>query len=128
MKKDLDYIAGMEKAIEEKYGKEAVQNPASSWNEEKEKKYKDEVKERAKKLSREREKHETIEKDGFLIKKKLVSKTAERVCPVCGTFSFSIRDDVYMNKFECCFSCYVQHVEGREDTWEQKKKELNNVT
>ena len=39
MKKDLDYIARLEKAIEEKYGKEAIINPKSNWTDEKEKQY-----------------------------------------------------------------------------------------
>ena len=36
-KKDWDYIARLEKAIADKYGNEAIQNPASSWDKEKEK-------------------------------------------------------------------------------------------
>ena len=35
--KDLNKIAAVEKAIAEKYGAEAVSNPSSDWNEEKEK-------------------------------------------------------------------------------------------
>ena len=38
-KKDLNYIAKVEKAIAKKYGNIAIQNPASFWDEEKEKKY-----------------------------------------------------------------------------------------
>ena len=37
--KDWDYIAKVEKAISKKYGKETVQNPKASWDEEKEKEY-----------------------------------------------------------------------------------------
>ncbi len=37
--KDLNYIAGLEKAIKKKYGDEAIQNPAKFWDEEKEKDY-----------------------------------------------------------------------------------------
>jgi len=33
---------------------------------------------------------------------------------VCKIYSFNIQDDVYMNKFKCCFKCYVKHVEGRD--------------
>ena len=39
MKKDLNEIASIEKAIKEKYGEEAIQNPKKTWDEEKEKKY-----------------------------------------------------------------------------------------
>ena len=37
--KDLNYIAGLEKAIKKKYGPEAIENPAKHWDEEKEKDY-----------------------------------------------------------------------------------------
>ena len=47
-KKDLNYIAKVEKAIAKKYGDIAIQNPASFWNEEKEKKYLEQLKEETK--------------------------------------------------------------------------------
>ena len=28
-----------------------------------------------------------------------------------------LSDDLYMNKFDCCFNCYIQYVEGREARW-----------
>ena len=39
MSKDLNYIANVEKAVAKKYGKEAICNPKSLWNEEKEERY-----------------------------------------------------------------------------------------
>jgi hypothetical protein len=36
---DLNRIAGLEKAIKKKYGEEAIQNPASYWDETKEAEY-----------------------------------------------------------------------------------------
>ena len=36
-KKDVNEIAAIEKAISEKYGSEAIQNPKANWDEEKEK-------------------------------------------------------------------------------------------
>ena len=33
--KDLNYIAGLEKAIKKKYGDEAIENPAKHWDKEK---------------------------------------------------------------------------------------------
>ena len=44
MKKDLNEIAKIEKAIKEKYGEEAIQNPKGSWSKEKEDKYLEELK------------------------------------------------------------------------------------
>ena len=37
MSKNYDQIAAVEKAISEKYGDEAIQNPRANWNEEKRK-------------------------------------------------------------------------------------------
>ena len=39
--KDPNYAAKVEKAIAEKYGKEAVTNPKSHWDDDKEKEYLD---------------------------------------------------------------------------------------
>ena len=55
--------------------------------------------------------------DGFLISKKLFNKDDNRNCPVCQAYSFELRDDVYMAKFDCCFKCYIQWVDGREARW-----------
>ena len=42
--KDPDYLIKVEKAIREKYGIEAIQNPRTTWTEEKEKKYIEQIK------------------------------------------------------------------------------------
>ena len=44
MKKDYDHIAAVEKAIAEKYGKDAAQDIRGDWGEEKEKEYLDQIK------------------------------------------------------------------------------------
>jgi len=120
MKKDLDLndIARFEKAIAKKYGPEAIENPRKHWNDEKEKSYQDQIKKLAQKELAFEEKDDKVEQDGFLISKKLLNKdTTRRSCPVCNTYSFKTRDDVFMNKFECCYNCYMQWVEGREERW-----------
>ena len=43
--KDADQLIKVEKAIQEKYGDEAIQNPRANWNEEKEKEYLAQMKE-----------------------------------------------------------------------------------
>ena len=68
---DWDYIAGVEAAIKEKYGDQAIHNPKANWDQEKEQKYIEQVKERAEILKQKQEKQETIQENGFLIKKKL---------------------------------------------------------
>ena len=114
MKKDLNEIAAIEKAIKDKYGEEAIQNPKKTWDEEKEKKYLQGLKEFYGKKSKSRR---VEKKEGFIVKNKKASNAQSRSCPVCGSYSFNAKDDLYMNKFECCFACYVQHVEDREERW-----------
>ena len=63
-------------------------------------------------------KKDKVEVDGVLISKKLFNRDDNRNCPVCNTYSFEIRDDIYMTKFDCCFKCYIQCVEDREERWE----------
>ena len=120
MKKDLtfDDIARFEKAIAKKYGEEAIQNPRKYWNDEKEQKYQEQLRSLSKKEQSNEEKDDKVELDGFLISKKLLNREAtRRVCPVCSTYSHKIRDDVFMNKFDCCYECYVKWVEDREERW-----------
>lgn len=112
--KDLNKVAKIEKAIKDKYGEEAIQNPKGSWNEEKENKYLEDLKTFYKRSGR---KKETKEKDGYLVKDNKVTKPASRICPVCGSYSMTGEDDLYMTKFECCFECYIQYVEDREERW-----------
>ena len=118
-KMDLNDIARFEKAIAKKYGPEAIENPRKYWNDEKEKSYQAQIKEMAEKERQLEEKDDKVEQDGFLISKKLLTKEQNRICPVCDTFSFSLQDDVYMSKFECCKKCYIKWVEDREERWEE---------
>jgi hypothetical protein len=116
-KKDPNYIVKIEQAIQKKYGNEAVQNPKKFCNKEKEDDYLTQIKELAQKQNNIAEKVEKIELDGFLISKKLLNRESNRKCPVCDIYSFDSRDDVYMNKFNCCHDCYIKWVEFREKRW-----------
>ena len=115
--KDDNQIAKFEQAIQQKYGEDAVQNPKANWSEDKEEEYLSQIKKLHSKQSKNKEDKDKVEHNGFLISKKLLNKDSERLCPTCNTYSFSIKDDVYMSKFECCFDCYIQWVEGREERW-----------
>ena len=102
---DPHYIVKLEKAIAEKYGEEAIQNPKKGWNEEKEKEYIEQSKEFYKKIQSLEEKSEKVEVDGIFISKKLLSKKSNRTCPTCKAYSFKSQDDVYMSKYGCCYNC-----------------------
>ena len=116
--KDPHYVVKLEKAIAEKYGKEAIQNPKSGWTPEKEKEYIEQVKKIQEKRNQKQEASEKVETNGFLINKKLLNREQKRNCPVCESYSLEMKDDVYMTKFDCCFKCYIQYVEDREERWE----------
>ena len=117
MKKDLNKIAYVEKAIAKKFGKEAIINPKSNWTDEKEEEYLEDLKEFYSRQRKRSDNNEKIEEEGFLLSKNLISKESKRVCPVCEEYSFNMKDDLYMNKFECCWKCYIQWVEDREERW-----------
>ena len=121
-------VAQLELAIANKYGEDAVKNPESGWDEEKEKSFQEQIKKFNKKMDKNSSFEDKVEVNGVLVSKKLLSRESNRTCPVCNVYSFSIKDDVYMTKFECCFKCYVKYVEDREDRWETgwRPKSENN--
>lgn len=116
-------VAALEKAIVEKYGPEAVHNPRSSWDGAKEEEY---IIQRRQLLEKERsgrEKHRHVEVDGFLISERLIKRETNRSCQVCNSYSFVPKDEIYLKRFKCCYSCYLRHVEGREQRWMEKTDE-----
>ena len=117
MKKDLDFVARLEKAIKTKYGEDAIKNPLSFWNKEKEDLYLSQVSEESEADIKKAEKVEKVEVEGFFVSKKLLNRETNRTCPVCEVYSFDMKDDLYMEKFECCFGCYIEYVHNREDRW-----------
>jgi len=117
MKKDLNSIARIEKAIAKKFGEDAIVNPKSKWNDKKEKEYLNQLKEFYSTCDNKNDNTEKVNQYGFLLCKNLISRESKRICPVCGEYSFNLKDDLYMNKFECCWKCYIQWVEDREERW-----------
>jgi len=115
--KDLNYIVKVEKAIAKKYGEETIQNPRANWDDEKEQDYLEQIKILYKKETRQRDKDEKVQKEGFLVSKKLLNKREDRTCPACFQYSFKPIDDVYMNKYDCCHRCYLGFVKDNEERW-----------
>jgi hypothetical protein len=114
--KDPQRLIKVEKAIQEKYGDETVQNPKTTWDPAKEKEYLQQIK----KIAKSEKPKEKIEVEGVLMPKKLFRKESKRTCPECKIYSFNLKDDLYMAKFKCCFKCYIEYVEGREQEWLKK--------
>jgi CRISPR/Cas system-associated protein Cas10 (large subunit of type III CRISPR-Cas system) len=104
VKKDPNYIAAVEKAIADKYGKLTVQDFRNDWEPSKEKAYLKQLK----------------KVNATPRQKKKTQSSAERTCPVCKTYSFSPKDDLYMNRFKCCYLCYIDFAHGSEDKWADK--------
>ena len=124
MKKDLNYIARLEQAIAKKYGAETIQNPRSAWTQEKEQKYLEEIKQIHKKELQNSTYDEKIQANGFFVSKKLLTNKEDRTCPACFVYSFEQKDDVYMNKYDCCYRCYLKFVEGKEERWQNIDKRV----
>lgn len=112
-----EYIAKLEHAITQKYGVETINNPRRFWTEDKEKEYIQQSLKERQKFTKLSDGEDKVEQDGFLINKKLLTRDHNRTCPVCKKYSFRPKDDLYMNKFEACFECYIQYVEDREERW-----------
>ena len=124
MKKDLNYIAKLEQAIAKKYGEETIQNPRSTWTQEKEQKYLEQIKEIYKQELQNKTYDEKIEANGFFVSKKLLTNKEDRTCPACFVYSFEQKDDVYMNKYDCCYRCYLRFVKGKEARWQNIDKRV----
>ncbi len=132
MSDKLNDIARLEKAISERWGEETIQNPKADWSEDKEKEYLEQIKELTKKTNQSKRAEEKVEIDGVFVSSKLIKKSkSNRSCPVCKIYSFDKKDDVYMNKYECCFKCYLAWVEDREDRWLEgwrpSEEEINHI-
>ena len=117
MSKNYDQIAATEKAIAEKYGAEAIQNPKANWDEAKEKEYLEQMKELYQKTKSNEETAEKVDINGIMVSKKLLSRESVQTCPVCGAYPKKSMDNVCMVKFECCEKCYYKYVQQREDRW-----------
>ena len=116
-KKDLNELAALEKLFAEDYGEQSIKNFHSGWDEGKEKEYLSQLK-KVNKNARNKETTKT-NIDGVLVSENALLKKTDRSCPVCKTYSFSGKDDLYMNRFKCCYECYIDFVEDREDRWKE---------
>ena len=115
--KDLNYIAGLEKAIKKKYGEETIQNPANSWDEQKEKSYIQQLDEFVDKQKKFEYDSDAENVDGILVSRKLLNKEGILKCLTCNKETKTINDDIYFTKFDCCEACYIKYVDGREQRW-----------
>lgn len=114
----MEELQQIEWAIKQKYGEIAVADPRQFWTKEKEEELKIQIRENQEKYILREKNEEKIEKDGFLISKRLLTTRRSESCPVCLTYSTNNKDMVYLVKFNCCTNCYIKYVEGREERWQ----------
>ena len=114
MKKDLNYIAGLEKAIKKKYGADAIINPRSGWSQEKENDYLKQVQDS---YDYEQDDESFEDLNGVLIHKKLIKKRKTKHCHTCSEKIKNLDDDACYTKYQTCFKCYINYIEGREERW-----------
>ena len=126
--KDPNQLLNIEKAIKEKFGEKTIQNPKSNWDIEKEKDYLLQLKEMSRKEISSDKQEETIELNGVLLSKKLFNKENDKICIICKKYSFKKNDDVYLSKYNTCFKCFIEKIEGREEKWKAnlQKNKLNS--
>ena len=117
MSNDYDQIAAIEKAIKEKYGDDAIANPKSNWNEQKEKEYLEQMRLLYDRNNKREQYTEKVDVNGIKISKKLLNRESLKNCPICNAFPKGVKDDVSLIKFKCCNGCFVKFVEGREERW-----------
>lgn len=122
---DPNYLIKLENAIKEKYGAETIENPKANWNIEKEKKFLKQIKDYYRNSVKSDNPSDKAEVEGVLLPAQLINKESTRTCTSCDIYSFDIQDDLYMFKFECCKSCYIEYVEGREERWFQRLQDKN---
>ena len=70
-----------------------------------------------KKIDKNEQWQKKVDINGIKVSKKLLNRESLGCGPVCQSFSKISMDDVCLTKFECCFKCYVQYVENREERW-----------
>ena len=115
--KDLNYIAGLERAIKKKYGEEAIENPSKHWDQNKETDYISQLEKFVEKQRNLEAQRELENVDGVLVSRKLLNKEGILNCPTCNKKLKTINDDIYFTKFDCCEKCYIKYVDAREQRW-----------
>ena len=116
---DFDKLAAIEQAITKKYGKEAIQNPRANWDEIKEKEYLEQLRELYKKTNENERWQEKVDVNGIKVSKKLFNRDSLQHCSVCSSLARKVLDDVCLLKYDCCYKCYIQYIEDREERWEK---------
>jgi len=117
VKRDLNQIAAIEKAIKKKYGDEAIVNPRSGWSPEKEKDYLQQLQQTMHDEEENDSSDEFEDLNGVLIHKKLVNRRKENRCDTCKSKIVNLDDDVSYTKFGACYKCYINYIESREERW-----------
>lgn len=121
---DYNKLAAIEHEMAKKFGDEVVQHPRAKWSEKDEEVFIQQTTDMHAKFGNLSIEKAYTNKKGYLISKKLLNEehsASVEACPYCTKykFHFNVMDDVSINKFGCCLTCYYRHIEGREDRWNE---------
>ena len=117
-KEKLNKIAKLEKAVKDRWGDDAIQTPQSTWTDEKELDYKKQTQQLAEKLQNNHS-EEKIDQGDFFITKRLLSKESKTYCKTCDSQIRTLKDEVYDKKWDCCYRCFINYIEDREERWKK---------
>lgn len=122
-KVSMEVLQKIEKEIANKYGIEATMSPRAFWNDEKEKEYREQVDVFLEKEENKRKNEEKIEKDGILVPRRLfIEENNKKGCKYCQKYFLDFRDKAYISKYDGCYECYINFIEGRKDKSSQTNK------
>lgn len=120
-KVSLEILQKIEKEITDKFGVEATLSPKAFWNNEREQEYQKQVDSFLEKEENKRKSEEKIEKDGILVPRRLfIEENIKKGCKFCQKYFLDFRDKIYVNKYNGCYECYINFIEGRETKFSNK--------
>lgn len=116
---DYNRIAAIEQAVRKKYGDAALVNPSKEWSPEQEEEYLKQSKDLIVKRL-EGQNPEKQERSGYLVTKRILRDANKNaVCSICNIYTTNLKDDLYLNRYDCCHLCYIKHIEDREERWKE---------
>ena len=117
-------LAALEHEMAKKFGKEVVKHLRADWTIDDEANYIEQTTQMNDKFTKLIVEKSYSNKKGYLVSKKLLNDSSNNQsenCPYCDKYSFhfNVSDDINMNRYGCCRDCFYQHIEGREERWNE---------
>lgn len=104
-------------AIKEKYGPDVDIAPREEWDQEKERRYLEDLKK-----IKDCEDLEEVDEGEYKTIKRIIETDKNNVCHKCGKYGLKRNDDVYLGKYGFCAECYIKFYQGSAAWWEERQK------